>query len=97
MHVGVCRLSLRVPDSHSLKEKRQVARSIISTTRAKFNVAAAEADDNDRWQILTIGLACVSNDRRHANEMLSRVVAHIEDTRRDVEVLDYELEIVSGV
>ena len=97
MHVGVCRLSLRIPTSQSLKGKRHVSKSIISTIRSKYNVAVAEVDDNQRWQMLTLGISCVSNNRRHANEVLSRVVAFVEASRLDLEVIDYELEIVSGV
>ena len=53
--------------------------------------------DNDLWQRLTLGISCVSNDGRHANEMLSKVVQYIEETTGDVELLDYEVEMVSGV
>ena len=97
MHVGVCRLMLRIPGNRSIKGKRRVAQSIISTVRAKYNVAVAEVQDQELWQTLTLGVSCISNDRSHANEMLSRVVAFIESSRSDVELLDYELEMVSGV
>ena len=97
MHVGVCRLSLRLPGNQSLKGKRQVARSLTSRVRGKFNVAIAEVDDNELWQRLTLGITCVSNDPRHANEILSSVVHYIEETRPDLELLDYELEMISGV
>ena len=97
MHVGVCRLMLRIPGNRSIKGKRRVAQSIISTVRAKYNVAVAEVEDQELWQMLTLGVSCISNDRSHANEMLSRVVAFIESSRSDVELLDYEVEMVSGV
>ena len=97
MHVGICRASLRVPGNQSLKGKRQVARSIISRVRNKFNVAIAEVDDNDLWQRLTLGISCVSNDSRHANEVLSKVMQYIEETAGDVELLDWEMEMVSGI
>ena len=97
MHVGVCRLSLRLPGNRSLKGKRQVSSSITSRVRAKFNVAVGEVDDNDLWQRLTLGISCVSNDPRHANEVLSKVVQYIEDMRGDLELLDYQVEVVSGI
>ena len=96
MHVGICLVRLSLPANHGLKDKRKIAESIVSRVRNKFNVAVAEVDDNDLWQRLTLGISCVSNDGRHANEVLSRVVHHIEESREDVEFLDYELEIVSG-
>ncbi len=80
-----------------MKDKRQVARSLADRIRNQFNVAAAEVEDHDLWQRLTLGVSCVSNDAAHANEVLSRVVSYVESARRDVELLDYELEIISGV
>ncbi len=86
-----------MPNSHSLKAKRQVARSVATRIRNQFNVTVAEADDNDLWQRLTLGVCCLSNDTRHANEILSNVVAFVEKSRDDLEVLDYETEIISGL
>lgn len=93
MHIGVCRVTLRLPEKGSLKEKRQVVRSLTSRVRTKFNVSIAEVGDLDSWQIATLGLTCVSNDARHAHEMLSTVVSFIERTRLDAELLDYEVEV----
>ena len=86
-----------MPDSHSLKAKRQVARSVATRIRNQFNVTVAEADDNDLWQRLTLGIRCLSNDTKHANEILSNVVAFVEKSRDDLELLDYETEIISGL
>ena len=97
MHIGVCRISLYLPGSHSLKVKRQASRSLISRIRNQFNVSVAEVEDNDLWQRLTLGISCVSNDAGHANESLSRVITFVETARDDMEVLDYETEIISGV
>ncbi len=97
MHVGVCRMMLYLPESHSLKDKRQVARSLSARIRNKFNVAVAEVEDQDLWQRLTLAVCCVSTDSAHANEMVSKVVAFVEESRRDLELLDYQTEIISGV
>jgi hypothetical protein len=91
--VGVCRVTLRLPENGSLKGKRQVVQSLTTRLRGKFNVSVAEVGDNDRWQIATIGVSCVSNDARHAREMLDRVLAFIESTRPDAEVIDSEIEV----
>jgi uncharacterized protein YlxP (DUF503 family) len=95
MNVGICKVSLRLPENMSLKGKRQVLKSITSRVRNKFNIAVAEVDDNDVWQRATIGICCVSNNRRHTNQVLSRVVNFIENSRFEVEILDYEIEIIS--
>lgn len=94
MNVGICTIKLRIPENLSLKGKRQVLKSIIARVRNKFNVSIAEVDDNDLWQLATIGISYVSNDQRHTNEVLSRVVSFIRESRFEVEVLDYEIEIL---
>ena len=97
MHIGVCRIMLHLPESASLKDKRQVSRSLSNRIRNSFNVAVAEVEDHELWQRLTLAVCCVSTDSAHANEMVSKVVNFIEETRRDLELLDYETEIISGV
>ena len=97
MHVGVCRIMLHLPDSGSLKDKRQVARSLSTRIRNQFNVAVAEVEDQDLRQRLTLAICCVSTDSAHANEMISKVVEFVEESRRDIELLDYQTEIISGV
>ncbi|MEA1958591.1 MAG: DUF503 domain-containing protein [Chloroflexota bacterium] len=94
MHVGACVVKLRLPENDSLKGKRQVSRSIIDRVKHRFNVSIAEVEDQEYWQLLTLGITCVSNSGPHANEMLSRVVDFIEKSKFDVEMLDYEIEIV---
>ena len=97
LHVGVCRLTLHLPEASSLKEKRQVARSLSDRIRNRFNVAVAEVEDADMRQRLTLGVCCVSNDRGHADAMLSNLISFIEESRFDVELLDIQTEIISGV
>ena len=97
MHIGVCRIMLHLSDSASLKDKRRVARSLSARIRNTFNVAVAEVADQELWQRLTLAVCCVSTDSAHANEMVSKVVAFIEESRQDLELLDYQTEIISGV
>jgi uncharacterized protein YlxP (DUF503 family) len=94
MNIGVGKVSLRIPENMDLKGKRQVLKSITSRIRHRFDVAVAEVDDNDSWQRATIGFCCISNNKRYSNQVLSKVVAFIEKGRFDVEILDYEIEII---
>ncbi len=94
MNIGVCRLRFRLPENLSLKGKRRVLKSITTRVGSKFNVSVAEVDDQDLWQLATLGICCVSNNKRHANEVLSRVVDFITDSRFEIEILDYEIEIL---
>ncbi len=96
MNVGVCRVRLRIPENQSLKGKRRVIASLCSRVRNRFNVAVAEVEDNDTWQMATLGVVCVSNDTRHADETLDRVIGYIEGSREDIEVVGCEREVVSG-
>ncbi len=96
MNVGVGRIQLRLPENDSLKGKRHTLRSVIDRVKGRFNVSIAEVDDNDRWCLITLGVTCVSNDARHANEMLSRVVDYIDSIRGDAELLDYQVEILTA-
>lgn len=94
MHVGVCRVHLRLPENGSLKDKRQVVRSLTGRIKSRYNVAIAEVDRLDSHQWATLGFVTVSTDARHANEMLSKVVEFIQASRPDAELVDYELEII---
>ena len=92
MHVSMCQIELRLPENHSLKGKRQVIQSITTRLRNRFNVSIAEVDNQGLWQIATLGIACVSNHRRHANEILSNGVKFIVQNYPDVELLRSEIE-----
>ena len=94
MNVGVCKISLRLPENLSLKGKRRVLKSITTRVRNQFNVSVAEVDDNDLWQLATIGICCVSNNKRYTNQVLSKVVDFIAGGRFEVEILNHEIEIL---
>lgn len=93
MNVGICRVRLRFPENLSLKGKRQILKSVTTRLRSKFNVSVAEVGDNDLWQVAIVGIACVSNNKRYTNEVLSKTVDFIANGRFDLEMLDYEIEI----
>lgn len=96
MLVGVLRVKLRVADSQSLKAKRQVVKSLVARLQNRFHVSAAETGDLDSWQLAEVGVACVSNDDRHASQVLSSVMEFIRRERLDAEILDYETEIIDA-
>lgn len=93
MIVGACRVVLHIPGSHSLKDKRQVLKSTIARVHNQFNVAVAEVEEQERWQTAVLGIAVVSNDTQHANEVLSNVVNFIAGANHDAEMTDYEIDI----
>ncbi len=93
MIIGVCSLKLIIYEANSLKEKRQVLKSIIDRIKHKFNVSIAEIGLNDSWQTSIIGFACVTNDKNHANQILSNVIKFIDEDSR-VEIIEEEKEIL---
>jgi uncharacterized protein YlxP (DUF503 family) len=74
MIVGLCTVELYLPDSQSLKAKRQVLLSVKDRVRDRFNVSIAEVGDQDLWQKAVLGIACVANERKHVNQVLDQVV-----------------------
>lgn len=79
MFVGVARLTLQIPESGSLKAKRQVLRRVTDRLKARFNVAVAEVEDQDLWQKATLAVAVVGNERRHVDEQLEKVIHFVEE------------------
>lgn len=94
MFVGACRVTLHLPASQSLKDKRQVVRSLLARLRNQFEVAAAEVADQDLRQLATIGLSYVSGDAQHAEEVLDHAARYIEATRPDVEISALSIEVL---
>ena len=97
MNIGVCLIKLQLPENDNLKGKRHVVKSISDRVRNRFNVSIAEVADNHLWQIISLGISCTSNDSRHVNEMLSKVVEYIDNIRGDAEMLDYQIEIITAL
>jgi uncharacterized protein YlxP (DUF503 family) len=93
MVIGVCRVELHLPDRHSLKEKRQVVKSLKDRIRREFNVSIAEVGDQDLWQRAVLAAACVGTDRAYVNGVLDQLLRMVE--REDgVEIVRSELEFV---
>jgi uncharacterized protein YlxP (DUF503 family) len=73
------KLTFHIPQSASLKDKRQVRRSLIEKTRHKFNAAIAEIDTQDVHQTLTIGIAVVSGDGAHRQNSMDEIIRFMEE------------------
>jgi uncharacterized protein len=78
MPVGLLTLEIHIPDAHSLKDKRQVLRSLKDRLRAHFNVAVAELEHQDVWQRALVGVVSLSNDEQHLRESLDHAAAEAE-------------------
>ncbi|MFN8457422.1 MAG: DUF503 domain-containing protein [Anaerolineae bacterium] len=94
MVIGVCTLELNIPAAASLKDKRQVVKSLIARLRNEFNVAVAEVDRQDSWQSAVVAVVTVSSDPEYAHGLLSRVALWAERSRLDCDLVDYEIELI---
>ncbi|MCD6497304.1 MAG: DUF503 domain-containing protein [Deltaproteobacteria bacterium] len=100
MLVAVAKVELYVPESHSLKAKRQVVRKVLDRVRARFKISAAEVGSQDLWQKAELGFAYVTSDRSHGESVIRKVTRFVEDLyvapvvscQTDVLVVDQEEE-----
>ncbi len=93
MVVGLASIDVHLPESGSLKSKRQILRRIKDRVRNNFNVSIAEVGYNDLWQRTTLGVSVVANQRQFANQVLSGVVDLVSKTN-GVQMLDYTIELL---
>ena len=84
-------VQLYLPESRSLKDKRQVLKSLKDRLHNRFNISVAEVDFSDLWQRSTVAFAIVSNGMDHADQVVSKAIRFVEDEGR-VQILDASVE-----
>jgi uncharacterized protein YlxP (DUF503 family) len=92
--LGLAKVVLHLPDSGSLKAKRQVVSGLLRRVRAQYQVSAAEVGERDRWQLAELAVACVSADGSHADEVLARVLSYIESHSDGARITDVSTELI---
>lgn len=92
MVIAVARITLHIPENHSLKGKRKVVKSLIDKVRHRFPVAIAEVDDHDLWQRAQLGLALVSNDSQILDASLTKIIRFLED-QHVAQIIDSKAEL----
>jgi uncharacterized protein YlxP (DUF503 family) len=96
MFIAVGRFEFFIPDSRSLKDKRQVLRSVIQTTSNKFNVSIAEVEYQDLWQRAAVGVSCVAESIPHCRKVLQEVEKLMAKTAiGGAEIVDRSIHIVA--
>jgi uncharacterized protein YlxP (DUF503 family) len=95
MIVGVLRIVVEVPGSRSLKEKRAVIRSLKGRIESRFRVAVGEVGNLEAWQQGELGIVCVTNDAKHANQMLAHVADFANANPGDGMVASVSTEILN--
>jgi uncharacterized protein YlxP (DUF503 family) len=92
MIVGSLRVRLLLRQARSLKDKRQVVRSIKDRLRNAFNVSVAEVDAQDQRQLAVLGLAMVSTDTHHLRTAFGQILEALR-VHPVAELLDHEMEV----
>lgn len=92
MFVGICRLELILMEANSLKEKRQVIKSIIERLQGRFNISIAETGFQDSLRRAEIGMAVVSNETVHLERIIGKVINFVEQDAR-VQIINISREV----
>ena len=78
MPIGCLTLEIHLAESRSLKDKRQVMRSLKDRLRHRFNVSVAELDGQDTWQHAVVGVVAISADSGYLEKALQAVLEESE-------------------
>ncbi|MFZ0910418.1 MAG: DUF503 domain-containing protein [Candidatus Acidiferrales bacterium] len=93
MSIGLLTLEIHIPDARSLKDKRQVLRSLKDRLRGRFNVAVAELEHQDLWQRSVVGIVSISSDDKHLEESM-RAVAEESERMLGRDLIGQEIEYI---
>lgn len=89
MYIASAKLTFYIPYANSLKDKRQVRRSVIEKAQHRFNASIVEVDTQDIPRTLTIGIAIASSSYPHAQNYLEEIIHFIEE-HTDAELVKIE-------
>ena len=91
MIIGVMTVDLYLRESHSLKDKRRVLKSLVDRVRTKYNVSIAQTGALDQWQSAVLGLSMVSNEQAHIHKVFSSIIGYI-GARGELIITDYQIQ-----
>lgn len=94
MTVGLCIVQIHLPAVGSLKEKRQVLRSLKDRLREHYNVSVAEIDHQDLWQRATLGIVSIASARAPLEQTFASIQGDVE-RRLPGDILSCEVEYLS--
>lgn len=93
MIVGILQIELRIGESHSLKEKRMVLKSLKDRLRRKFNISISEIGFQETWQRALLGVSSIGTDKGYVNGLLSSVLDWVA-SNRSVELVSSQMEFL---
>lgn len=96
MFIGIARFELFIPASGSLKDKRQVLRSVTAGIKPRFNVSIAEVEFQNLWQRAALGVSCVAESGGHCRKVLQEVEKTIGRLAIDgAEIVDRSVDVIA--
>jgi uncharacterized protein len=81
MHAAALRVELRLPDAHSLKDKRGQLKPVIADLKKRFGVSVAEIDHQDLWQRATLGIAVVAPQAGQLQRLTHSLEKYLEQLK----------------
>jgi uncharacterized protein YlxP (DUF503 family) len=92
MLIGICQISLYLPNSRSLKDKRTILAGYTNYLRKKYNISIVEIDQKNFWKKSIMGIACINDNRRLIDRVMEKIIS---DTERqpEIQLLDYWFSI----
>ncbi len=97
MPVAKLTLEIEIPHAQSIKDRRQVVRSMKDKLRHSFNLSVAELDDASIWNRATLGIASISSSANYLNGQLQQIdeAAHRIAASLSAEIIDSYAEILT--
>ena len=93
MRIATIVFRLRAPWVRSLKEKRMIVKSLVAKLRNRYNVSAAEIDEQDTHQTIVIGVAAIVPHNAFADSLMEDISQFV-DENTEAEIIDEEREIL---
>ena len=90
--VGYTILELRIAESRSLKDKRQVVKSVIERVKRRYNVSISEVAMHDDPRTAILAASCVGQSEAGCRQTLDNVADHIYTSRPDAELMPHTVE-----
>ena len=97
MPIAKLTIELDLPHAQSLKDRRQVLRSLKDKLRHGFNLAVAELDEGIVWNRATLGIAAISSSTSYLTGQIQQIdhAIHRIAAALSAEVIDSYVEILS--
>ncbi len=92
MLVGICEIIIYIPNSHSLKEKRNILTSYKLSLRKKYNISIAEIGSKNTWQKSIIGVSCISDNRQVIDQVMEKIISDTVN-HPEIQLINYRVSI----